>query len=1000
MLDLLPKRWRRRVVAAVFSGMTLLVGGVATAQGIGSHVGGGVLAGDAAGLDDGYVHFGGFVPLAQPTESVLFFADGSLLLYNEDTDTLGGNAGVGARFFSPEFNRIFGGYLYYDRRDLGPWEVDQIGFGIESLGRVWDTRLNVNLPTSSGPGLTGVNATFVGSGVLLNGVEHNALSVIEAEAGALLKEWDATQLKAFVGVYGLFDDSIDDAAGVRGRIEARINDQLWVGAHVEHDEVFDTTGGVTVEWRFGKGACACQSSRTNPLARLGDPVVRRRHVAINRTEYNDTPLTIGGTAVSVVHVDDNALTTVSLGFASPATAVAGTVENPYTTLAEASGSTADVVYVYSGVYEGPQQTATISRDGQLWVAESASHLVHGDQGAFTLSGNPNAVVIINNAGGDVFTVQADDVSIVGFEVNNAAGSVVYSATGATNLHIAENTFNNSADAAIELGGASSGSIEGNTISGADNGVYVGGDYTGDIVDNEITGTVGGGALGVQIAGHMTGDFTDNSITDVSSEGVSITGSLTGDFARNTMHGNGIGGSGYDTAYIGGDVTGDIADNSFTHTSSGQGRHGLYVGGDLYGDLKGNTADFNDGGGLEIAGSVVGGNVVGNIGSNSSNGEGVRIGGTVTGDVAGNTTSNNYRDGLYVGGEVKGSVTSNVAEDNGVSGLVVVGGVDGDLTDNDTSGNAGAGLIVGDYDPFDVGFDSTGTSLVPTSLSGFLASAAPPASASISVAESDLTTSDDPGLPAGAPIGGDVANNTANDNGRDGILVGSVGGDLIGNRTDGNGQSGLAVIGSVGGDVAENQASDTGNYALLVTGDVGGDFRDNRLNNSTRSLVVGDFSYGAGVHGSVAGSVTGNEFNNHYIGGWFQGFLDAGSEDPDTPAVLGDVTDNTVTGNWGIGMIIIGDVVGDVRNNDASDNVIDDFISHGLVISGTVEGDVSENTASENGGDGIHIFGDVLGSVTGNTANNNADDGIDVDGAISGATSPNTTIGNADQGFEN
>ena len=108
--------------------------------------------------------------------------------------------------------------------------------------------------------------------MLLNGVEQHSLSVVEAEVGAVLKEWEATQLKGFVGVYGLFDDSIDDSAGVRGRLEARINDQLWVGAHIEHDDVFDTTGGFTLEWRFGKGSCACQNSRTNPLARLGDPL--------------------------------------------------------------------------------------------------------------------------------------------------------------------------------------------------------------------------------------------------------------------------------------------------------------------------------------------------------------------------------------------------------------------------------------------------------------------------------------------------------------------------------------------------------------------------------------------------------------------------------------------------------------------------------------------------------------------------------------------------------
>lgn len=141
MIKLLPKRWRQRVLAATAVGTTLLVGPSALAQGVGPHASGGVVAGSAVGLEDGYVHFGGFVPIVQPDEQSLLFFDGSLLLMNEGSDYLGGNLGAGLRSYSYTTDTILGGYVYYDRRDLDLYEFDQIGLGLESLGRNFDARL-------------------------------------------------------------------------------------------------------------------------------------------------------------------------------------------------------------------------------------------------------------------------------------------------------------------------------------------------------------------------------------------------------------------------------------------------------------------------------------------------------------------------------------------------------------------------------------------------------------------------------------------------------------------------------------------------------------------------------------------------------------------------------------------------------------------------------------------------------------------------------------------
>lgn len=262
----------RLVAAAIVAHAAL-----ASAQGIGSHLSVGTVAGEAAGLDDGYVHFGGFVPIAQPDSESLWFAEGSLLLFNEDSDQLGGNVGIGYRSLCDTTGTILGGYAYYDRRDLGLDEFDQLGVGVESMGELFDARLNVNVP------LTDTQATTVG------------FTTIDAELGALLTEQGWAACRSYVGVYGLLHDEADSTAGVRGRLELRIADQCYVGGYVEHDDVFQTTGGFTFEYRFGRSSSASDDASQTLLARLGDRVNRRRHVVV----ANKAAIGLAPTAVAV-----------------------------------------------------------------------------------------------------------------------------------------------------------------------------------------------------------------------------------------------------------------------------------------------------------------------------------------------------------------------------------------------------------------------------------------------------------------------------------------------------------------------------------------------------------------------------------------------------------------------------------------------------------------------------------------------------------------------------
>ncbi|MCA9258151.1 MAG: right-handed parallel beta-helix repeat-containing protein, partial [Planctomycetales bacterium] len=770
-----------------------VVGSDAAAQGVGPHFGGGVLAGNAAGLDDGYVHFGGFLPLVRPSDSSLFFADGSLLLYNDGADALGGNAGLGARFFCPELDRIFGGYAYYDQRDLGFWQVDQVGFGLETLGRMWDARLNVNLPTSNGPGLTGVQASFVGNSIVLNGLEMYSLSVVEAELGALLAEHKSVQWKGFAGVYGLIDDAIEDAAGVRGRLEARVKDKVWFGAYLEHDRVFDTTGGFTCEWRFGKGKCRCESSQCNLLARLGDPVVRRRHVALSRTAYAGTPLTNFGTPINVLHVDDGpdiATGSVSLSSVSPAGISDGSIEHPFETLDDASDSTADVIYIHSGEYI--DQTLVVTHSGQQVLGPGVAATVSGSQGAFVFAGGPAA--IIRNAGASGVQVDASNVTVQGLTFDAQASVVidslavtpasdggygVFSSSGADGLRVLDNRFYNMPGGAVFLNGPSSGLIARNVMTSVHSGVYVEGAFTGDVIDNVVAGAPNGmltvhgdftgdilrnqamaAATAVDLDGDFQGEFAHNSLT-ASYLGAYITGSATGDIHHNVFNGNSTGG-----LFVVGDVNGNVLANQASDNSGG---YGLSINGNVSGELADNIVNGNGQNGLQIAGAVVG-SVRGNV-ANDNAASGFYLS-SVGGDLAYNETSRNGENGVYIDFSLAGDMRNNLAADNGERGLFVWDDVLGDVRGNHVTGNG--------YEGVRIGRDVRGD-----------------------IVDNDVSRNYD-GIYVAGDMSGDVRNNVASDNDIDGFYVsGFVDGSILDNTMVNNGGYGIYVLGEISGDVMRN-----------------------------------------------------------------------------------------------------------------------------------------------------------------------------------------------------
>ncbi|MBS0263973.1 MAG: inverse autotransporter beta domain-containing protein, partial [Planctomycetes bacterium] len=118
-----------------------------------------------------------------------FFPAVNNLNYISQT-TFGGNIGLGYRYYSDSYNRIFGGSLWYDADGTRSVYFQQLGFSLETLGENLDLRSNFYLPVGPLTQQTSLSyipgsAQFVGDNLAYNQMRTNAVAMkgLDAEAG-------------------------------------------------------------------------------------------------------------------------------------------------------------------------------------------------------------------------------------------------------------------------------------------------------------------------------------------------------------------------------------------------------------------------------------------------------------------------------------------------------------------------------------------------------------------------------------------------------------------------------------------------------------------------------------------------------------------------------------------------------------------------------------------------------------------------------------------------
>ncbi|MDX2239098.1 MAG: right-handed parallel beta-helix repeat-containing protein [Leptolyngbyaceae cyanobacterium bins.302] len=447
-------------------------------------VGAQITVGDAGGFSNFLGGVNGFVPLAQKPGQSITFAEGRVLLSAEKGNP-SANLIVGHRIYDQKSDRMYAGYLAYDHRSTGNNGFNQLGFGVETLGKTWDVRANAYLPVGSTRQLVAetINSSATFSNPFfqqnflattrtlqqqINQKFEAAVGGFDLEAGGKLAKLGVTgELRGYGGVYYLKAPESDGAVGVRARLEARITDTIQAGLVVSTDRLFGTNAALSVGVTLPTTRPRRDTLKEPFLARLGDSIYRNPTIAIEEQKESKT----------VVTQETQLVTNPATGqpwrfrHANPGIGTGdGTFENPTGTVAQALAVAQpdDIVYVQPGTNPGIP--------------------------AFTI---PDRVQVLST--GPIQRI--DTVELGNLQLPGSGAGVLPTVQGTVTLG------NSTTLSGFAIGTTTGPGILGNNISNA------------IVRDNAIANTAGEGILLNNVQGQVT--IQDNTIRQAGGEGISL-----------------------------------------------------------------------------------------------------------------------------------------------------------------------------------------------------------------------------------------------------------------------------------------------------------------------------------------------------------------------------------------------------------------------------------------------------------------------------------------------
>lgn len=424
------------------------------------------------GYQDGYTTFETFLSSDPSQWKVTPFLDVRGHVF--DNGKWAANVGIGLRTLWG--NRAYGINTYYDYRNTGRFHSNQIGVGLETLGELFDFRINGYLPIG-GQISSPYDATFgafSGNSLLLSQKYQFAMKGADAEFGFHFGKSQFFDFYAAAGPY-YFIGKIGSATwGGKAKISGSFKDILTLEISDSYDRIFHNKfqGQIALNFSFGPKSKVKQKGRTCKVAnrlnhRMLQPVGRQEIIVIDHTRKNTTAIDPAtGLPYFFVFVDNLSNSD-------------GTYESPYPTLAQAQdhSSPNDIIYVFpgDGTTRGMNSGIFLKANQKFW-GSGISHSIQTSVGTISIPAQSNSAPTITNTNvdteGNAITLATDN-AISGFTITSALNDAIYG-TDPQSLDVSFCTIKNTTTFAIETSFSSDAAISltNNQLLNNVNGVFL------------------------------------------------------------------------------------------------------------------------------------------------------------------------------------------------------------------------------------------------------------------------------------------------------------------------------------------------------------------------------------------------------------------------------------------------------------------------------------------------------------------------------------------------
>jgi hypothetical protein len=409
------------------------------------------IEGGGIGYNHGYTTLEGFFAPDVAQNKLMPFLDLRGHVFNNGKIAV--NAGVGLR--KMRGHRIYGLNTYYDYRNTDKIHYNQIGFGLETLGKRFDFLFNGYVPvgrTITHPYNT-QSTGFAGHNLMLSQKYQFAMAGANAEFGYHFEKSVGRKLRPFdfyvgAGPYYFNAKIGHNAWGGKGRVTCAFNEYVKIEVSNSYDTVFHNKFQceLTLTLPFGGSSAAHDTvahsscDTYNALSsRLVQPVIRQEIIVVDQRRKCAPAIDpTTGKPFNFVFVDN---TSHSLG----------TYESPYPTLvlAQDNSTIGDIIYVFpgDGTTQGMNAGITLQQNQKFW-GSGLDYTLQTAQGTIIIPAQTTTAPKMTNVAGDGITLAAAN-QVKGFILTDVAGNGIIG-TAAETIEIAECTIDNSSSDQIHL----------------------------------------------------------------------------------------------------------------------------------------------------------------------------------------------------------------------------------------------------------------------------------------------------------------------------------------------------------------------------------------------------------------------------------------------------------------------------------------------------------------------------------------------------------------------